>query len=240
MNSNYAQDQLAKLNPEGYSSLIPLFEESCRENSFNCAYNCLGQAVSYTDIERMSRNFAAFLVNVLGLAKGDRIAIQLPNLIQYPVVAWGALRAGLTIVNTNPLYTKRELLHQLNDSGARALVMWSDSQSTMEKVVPQTDIEFVISTNVFDIMEAQAVIPSEILAPVSLPDALNQGEDLELPAINITMNDLALLQYTGGTTGVAKGSMLTHGNLFASYRQTIEAIPPHPTQQDVMIAPMPP
>ncbi|CAH0990673.1 Long-chain-fatty-acid--CoA ligase [Sinobacterium norvegicum] len=239
MSTEYAKQQLAKTNPEGHSSLIPLFEQSCRLNAEKPVYACMGQSISFADLGHMSRQFAAFLVNGLGLQKGDRIAIQLPNLIQYPVVAWGALRAGLIVVNTNPLYTEYELLHQLKDSGARALIMLSDNQAVMEKVVPQTAIEFVVSTNVFDMLEQQPCIESEILKPVSLPEALCRGEDLTLPAVDIDMDDLALLQYTGGTTGVAKGSMLSHGNLFAAMHQSVTAMPPEPDKLEVMLAPMP-
>lgn len=235
----YAREMLTQLNVEGYASLVQMFEQACVKFGDSPAFACLGQELTFTELEKLSRCFAAYLLNVCGLERGDRIAIQLPNLSQYPVVAWGALRAGLVVVNTNPMYTERELLHQFNDSGARALVVLNDLMPTVEKVVPQTAIEWVIATNVFDMIEAQPLVECNVKPVISLPEALQAGEGFELPTTGTSMDDLALLQYTGGTTGVAKGSMLTQGNLFASMRQSATAFPREADESVVIIAPMP-
>jgi long-chain acyl-CoA synthetase len=170
----------------------------------------------------MSGNFAAYLRNDAGLELGDRVAIQLPNLIQYPVAAWGIIRAGLVLVNTNPLYTERELRHQFQDSGTKAVVMLSDFVAAAEKVLPETGIKLIIATNVFDMMEAQPA-PAHNLAEsvklVTLPAAMDLGKGKAMPKLRPTLNDLAVLQYTGGTTGVAKGAMLCHGNLIGGVEQ---------------------
>lgn len=132
-NSDFARQKLAELNTENYTSLINNFDLACKKYADKVAFSCFGQEITYADIDKHSRNFASYLLNEAGLEKGDRIAIQLPNLIQYPIVAWGVLRANLTIVNTNPMYTERELTHQFNDSGAKALVVLADLLPVVEK-----------------------------------------------------------------------------------------------------------
>jgi len=235
----YEQEMLAQLNPEGYPSLVELFMQSSRDHASRVAFTALGQDISFAEIERMSRAFAAYLRGVAGLSAGDRIAIQLPNIGQYPVVAWGALRAGLVIVNTNPMYTARELEHQFNDSGAVALVALAELLPQVEAVIPNTGIRQVISTSVFDLLEAQLLPESGLPSLTSFPDALAAGEGRELPALGIGMNDVALLQYTGGTTGPAKGSVLTHGNIFASTQQTAEVVEIDPDVPEIVLGPMP-
>lgn len=237
----FAQQQLNVLNEKGYSSLAAVFEEVCAKYADRRAFSCLGQEVDYTLIYEKSGHFAAYLRGELGLQPGDRVAVQLPNLIQYPIVAWGILRAGLILVNTNPLYTERELVHQFTDSGAKALVALHDLLPVLEKVVPKTGIETVIATNVFDMMEAQALPASALPSLVSLPEAFALGAQQTLPAPKLSMNDIAVLQYTGGTTGVAKGAVLTHGNLFASSCQSAALLADAPGQDidDIVIAPMP-
>lgn len=223
---NFARKQIDAINDENYTSVLDLFERACSEFADRVAFTCLGQDVTFREIDEMSGKFAAYLRSDAGLEHGDRVAIQLPNLIQYPVAAWGILRAGLVLVNTNPLYTERELRHQFQDSGARAVVMLSDFVAAAEKVIPDTDIKLLIATNVFDMMEAQPA-PShnldESVKLVTLPTAISLGEDKGkgkgLPEVRPTLNDLAVLQYTGGTTGVAKGAMLSHGNIVAGVAQ---------------------
>ncbi len=237
---SYAEQELARLNVNHYSSLIDMFEQACAEHAGQAAYSCMGQVLSFAEVESSSRAFAAWLLNAGGLVKGDRIAIQLPNLNQYPIVAWGALRAGLILVNTNPLYTEREQLHQLNDSGAKALVVLSDLLPVTEKVVPLTDVKIVIATNVFDMIEAQPRPDSSLPGLVSLPEVLAQGAAMELPGFTACMSDIAVLQYTGGTTGVAKGAILSHGNLFAGSQQSAAAIEEDENEPAaIVIAPMP-
>ena len=235
----YAKEQLKTLNPEAYTSLIDMFQEACEKFAANPAFSCFGHQTSYSEIDKLSRDFAAYLRTSCGLEKGDRIAIQLPNISQYPIVAWGALRAGLTVVNTNPMYTPRELKHQFNDSGVKALVILSDLLASTEAVVPETGIETVIVTNVFDLIEPQPLPATGLPNVISLPEVLALGAEQELPAVNASMDDMALLQYTGGTTGVAKGAVLTQGNLFAGMRMSEAVMKIEDPESEVIISPMP-
>jgi long-chain acyl-CoA synthetase len=232
------------INDENYTSVLDLFERACAEFADRIAFTCLGQDVTFRQIDEMSGNFAAYLRNDAGLELGDRVAIQLPNLIQYPVAAWGIIRAGLVLVNTNPLYTERELRHQFQDSGAKAVVMLSDFVAAAEKVLPETGIKLIIATNVFDMMEAQPA-PAHNLAEsvklVTLPAAMDLGKGKAMPKLRPTLDDLAVLQYTGGTTGVAKGAMLCHGNLIGGVAQGRKHLGAD-TDEDVtslLIAPLP-
>jgi long-chain acyl-CoA synthetase len=235
----YEQAVLNELNPEGYDSLVGMFDEACAQFPDRPAFTAIGQTLTFADIDRMSRDFAAYLLGPAGLVPGQRVAIQLPNLCQYPVAAWGILRAGLVLVNTNPLYTRRELLHQFTDAGVNALVCLADLLPTLEQVVPETGIERVIVTNVFDMIEAQPAPESALPGLITLPDALSLGADLPLPDAGTGLNDIAMLQYTGGTTGVAKGAVLTHGNVLASSRQSGSIVEIDPDKPDIVIAPMP-
>ena len=210
----YEQAVLKELNPEGYTSLVDMFEEACAKFPERPAFTAIGQTLSFADIDRLSRDFAAYLLGPAGLRPGQRIAVQLPNLIQYPIVAWGVLRSGLVLVNTNPLYTQRELLHQFNDAGVTVLVCLVELLPTLEQVVPQTAIERVIVTNIFDLMEAQPAPPSTLCGLVTLPEAFARGAELALPDPSTGLNDIAMLQYTGGTTGDSKGALHTHRSLY--------------------------
>ena len=219
---DFARQQIDAVNDENYTSVLDLFERACTEFADKIAFTCLDQDVTYAEIDKMSASFAAWLRSDGGLKHGDRVAIQLPNLIQYPVAAWGIIRAGLVLVNTNPLYTERELRHQFQDSGAKALVVLSDFVAAAEKVIPDTDIKLVIATNMLDMTEAQPAPDhhlDESVKLVTLPTAIDLGKGKDLPSTPPTLNDLAVLQYTGGTTGVAKGAMLSHGNIIASVEQ---------------------
>lgn len=219
---NFARRQIDAINEENYTSVLDLFEKACSEFADSVAFTCLCQDVTFREIDEMSAGLAAYLSSEAGLERGDRVAIQLPNLVQYPVAAWGILRAGLVLVNTNPLYTERELRHQFQDSGARAVVMLSDFVPAAERVIPDTDIRLVISTGVFDMIEAQPAPEhnlEESVRLVTLPEAISLGSRQRLPENRPTLNDLAVLQYTGGTTGVAKGAMLSHGNIIACVAQ---------------------
>lgn len=237
--TSFAKTRLAELNPDGFGSLADAFESACRRYADRDAFACMGQTLSFTELEKLSRDFAAYLHNDAGLSPGDRIAIQLPNIPQYPIVAWGALRAGLTLVNTNPLYTARELLHQFNDSGAVALVVLSDLLPAAERVLPDTGIAKVVVANPRDIFQPQPLPQTTIAGAITLPDALTRGGDGELPPVSLTMDDIAVLQYTGGTTGVAKGAVLTHGNVFAGSRQASAAFEEFDVERDIIISPMP-
>ncbi|WLI90723.1 AMP-binding protein [Massilia sp. R2A-15] len=198
------------------------------------AFSNQGATLSWHELARLSAQFAAYLQQVAGLGRGDRIALMLPNLLQYPVALFGAFQAGCTVVNVNPQYTPRELQHQLADSGARAIVVLDNFAHTLEQVLPLTPVHHVITTAVGDLLpfpKAQIVdlvvkhvrhmVPAwHIGGAVSLHDALKAGKDLALVDVHLNAADIAFLQYTGGTTGVPKGAILTHGNVLANVEQT--------------------
>ncbi len=248
---DFARNKIDAINDENYTSVLDLFERACSEFAERIAFTCMGQDVTFREIDEMSARFAAYLRGDAGLAHGDRVAIQLPNLIQYPVAAWGILRAGLVLVNTNPLYTERELRHQFPDSGAKAVVMLSDFVAAAEKVIPDTDIKLLIATNALDMMEAQPAPVHNLeksVTLVTLPTAISIGVSADkdfpqerLPQVRPTVNDLAVLQYTGGTTGVAKGAMLSHGNIIACVAQSRKHLAADEGEQlsGLLIAPLP-
>ncbi|MEH6472194.1 MAG: AMP-binding protein [Halopseudomonas sp.] len=227
------QPFLAAINPDGVNSINEVMALACQRYSDLPAFTSLGRTLSYRELEQLSADFAAYLQQVLGLKAGDRIAVQLPNLIQYPVVVFGALRAGLVVVNTNPLYTANEMQHQFNDSGAKALVLFAGCGDRAEKILAQTQIEHVITTEVADlhsplkrwllnsvVRHVKKMVPDFSMPnAVSLPQALKLGRGHQHTPPTPKPDDLAVLQYTGGTTGVAKGAMLTHGNLVGNYLQ---------------------
>lgn len=197
------------------------------------AYTCMGHTLTYGDLDRLSQQFAAYLQHHTDLEPGDRIAIQLPNVLQYPVVVYGALRAGLVVVNTNPLYTPREMEHQFSDAGAKAVVILANMAHKLEEVLSQTPVRHVIITELADLhpplrrlfINSAAKYLKKMVPPYSLPRALSlrwalaRGAESHFTPVTRTPEDIAVLQYTGGTTGVAKGAMLTHANLLANMRQ---------------------
>lgn len=235
----YILDSLRRLERQEVPNLIAAFHESSRQNAAEQAFKCLGQSITYGEVESLSRDFAAFLVGECGLVKGDRIAIQLPNILQYPIVAWGALQAGLVVVNTNPLYTRRELIYQFNDSGASAAIVLDASLPMLEQVVPETGVGVVISTGVIDLMQPQPLPETTLERLISLPDALAQGRDLELPDSDISLDDTALLQYTGGTTGEPKAAVLSHGNVMSAALMSRLSFGADLSEREIGIAPMP-
>jgi long-chain acyl-CoA synthetase len=245
---NFARQQIEAINTEQYSSVLDLFERACTEFSDRTAFTCLGQDITFAEIDKMSASFAAYLSGDGGLQSGDRVAIQLPNLIQYPIVAWGILRAGLVLVNTNPLYTERELRHQFQDSGAKAVVLLSDFVTAAEKVIPDTDIKLVIATHALDMMEPQPAPVHNLdksIKLLTLPTAISLGDGKDsgggLSTVRPSLNDLAVLQYTGGTTGVAKGAMLSHGNIISCVAQGRNHFAEHNNESEtrLLIAPLP-
>ncbi len=215
-------------------TLKDLFEESFARFRNRPAFVSMGIALSYGEVDALSRDFAAYLRNDLGLAPGERVAIMLPNLLQYPVALAGALRAGLVVVNVNPLYTASELAFQLEDSGAAAVVVLENFAHVLEHALPGTRVRRVITTQVGDLFPAprrwlvnaavkhlRHMVPAwRIEGAVALRAALARGRALEAPAPRLGADDLAFLQYTGGTTGRPKGAMLTHGNMVANLQQT--------------------
>ncbi len=216
-----------------YRSLVDLFNRSIDEFREKPAYLNLGKTLSYDDTDHLTAQFAAYLTHELGMKKGDRIAIMMPNLLQYPIALFGALRAGLTVVNTNPLYTARELKHQLVDSGATTIVLLDNFANTLEKVIEETPIKNVVLTSIGDLVGfPKSVIVNFVVKHIKkmVPDynlpnavwfnsALSQGKNYDHHDADVTNDDIAFLQYTGGTTGVAKGAVLTHGNMVANLLQ---------------------
>jgi long-chain acyl-CoA synthetase len=232
---HYAANVKKEINPDEYSSLVELFEKSCRKYADKSAFSNLGHAITYAELERQSRYFASFLQS-RGLKKGDRVAIQMPNLLQYPIVLFGALRAGLVVVNTNPLYTPREMEHQFKDSGVKAIVILANFANHLEQVLPATQIDTVIVTEIGDVLPPvkrfvvnsvvkyvkKMVPPYNLPKAISFRDAMAKGAQLPLNHPNITGQDIAFIQYTGGTTGVSKGAALTHRNMVANMMQSYE------------------
>jgi len=231
--ANYPEGVPATIDVDAYPSIVAMFEEACARFAQRPAFSSFGATMSYAELDRRSEHFAAYLAAELKLGKGDRLAIMLPNLLQYPVALFGALRAGLTVVNVNPLYTAHELEHQLSDAGAKAIVVLDNFAATLAKALPATQIETVITTAIGDLLGfpkgplmsfavkyVKKMVPGySIPKAIRFRDALARGAQLTPPKIELNHDDLAFLQYTGGTTGVAKGAMLTHGNMVANMLQ---------------------
>lgn len=221
------------INIDEYSSIIDLFEQSCAKYAENCAYENLGNQLSFKELDEKSREFASYLQQ-LGLKKGDRVALMMPNLMQYPIALFGILRAGCIVVNTNPLYTPDELTHQINDSGAKVILVLANFATTVEKALPNLkSIEKVIITEIGDcfplvkrvivnavVKYIKKMVPDyQLPNSISFNDALAQGKKGPFQHYKLNHEDIAFLQYTGGTTGVAKGAILTHGNMVANVLQ---------------------
>ena len=232
--SSYPQGIPAEIDVNEYSSVVAVLEEACNRFRQRPAFHSMGKTISYDEVDRLSAAFASYLLNVLKLKKGDRVALMLPNVLQYPIAIFGTLRAGLTVVNTNPMYTARELKHQLNDSGAVAIVVLDNFASTVADVLKDTAIRHVLTTGVGDLLGfPKAAIVNFVARYVKkmvpeyhiggarrFADALAAGARAPLSKVEIGHEDIAFLQYTGGTTGVAKGAILTHRNLVANMMQS--------------------
>jgi len=229
----YPEGIPAEVDVAAHSSLKEILETSCARFADLPAYGNMGVSITYRELDQMSRDFAAYLQKVAGLKKGDRMAIMLPNLLQYPVALFGAQRAGVVVVNTNPLYTARELEHQLKDSGATAIVVLENFAHTLEEVLSRTPVKTIITTQIGDMFPAfkrmltnlvvkhvKKMVPEWHLAQTTtFNEALAAGRAHVLDDVPVRLDDLAFLQYTGGTTGVAKGAMLTHANMVANVQQ---------------------
>ena len=223
----------AEINPDEYPNIQTVLRQSCQRFADKPAFTNLGKTITYGELYELSGAFAAWLQQHTDLQPGDRIAVQLPNLLQYPIAVFGAIRAGLIVVNTNPLYTAREMDHQFNDSGAKALVCLANMAHLAEKVVPQTSVKYVIVTEVADMLSpfkrvlinsvikyVKKMVPAYHLPnAIKFNDILSKGHGQPVKEANPISSDVAVLQYTGGTTGVAKGAMLSHRNLIANMLQ---------------------
>lgn len=230
---HYPEGVPAEIDPDQYTSLIDIFERSTAQFANQPAFINMGQVMTFRELEEKSRAFAAYLQHGLGLKQGDRIALMMPNLLQYPIAMFGILRAGMVVVNVNPLYTARELEHQLCDSGAAAIVVVANFAGTLEKVIQKTAVKHVILTHLGDQLSAikgtvvnfvvkyvKRLVPQYHLpGAISFCSTLNKGQHLHYVKPAISNDTLAFLQYTGGTTGIAKGAMLTHRNLQANLHQ---------------------
>ena len=216
-----------------YSSVSELFEESVKKFNSSVAYECMGKTLTFKELDRLSAHFSNYLTKDLKLPKGSRVAIQMPNVLQYPVVMFGALRAGMVVVNTNPLYTPSEMKHQFNDSGADVVVIVANFASNLEKIRSEIQAKHIITTELGDLLGGlkgmivnlvvkyvkKMVPPYSLQGAVSLKTALSMGSTHAFKSINCNLEDPAFLQYTGGTTGVSKGAELTHGNIVANMQQ---------------------
>ena len=244
-----------EISPQSYPTIVALVTEALQRHGDRTACSSLGHGLRFSELDSLSRDFAAWLQNDSGLQPGDRVAVQMPNLIQYLVVVLGVLRAGMVVVNTNPLYTEREIEHQFNDAGVRLLVLQANVAQDAAAVLARTGVERVVLTELAD-LHAQPrrflinfvakrikklVPPFTIPGAISLRSALALGRDMPLAPVAAGPDDLAMLQYTSGTTGVAKGAMLSHGNLVANVMQSNALFATHGLQGagDAFLQPLP-
>jgi long-chain acyl-CoA synthetase len=212
----------AEIDPEAYESVLEMLEGAMKRYADKPAFRCFGQTLTYADVGRQSRDFAAYLQSKIGIAKGDRVAVMLPNIPAFPLAMLGIIRAGAIQVNVNPLYTARELEHQLNDAGVKAIVVFAGVSPTLAEIVGHTGIEQVVTVAPGDGTIAQLQSPSvdtRLTGAVAFTDALAQGAELPLSTPALTGDDILFLQYTGGTTGLSKGAALSHRNLIANTEQ---------------------
>jgi long-chain acyl-CoA synthetase len=254
---SYLPGMATDIDPDTLRSLKQMAEQSFQKFPERSAYIQMGRHLTYSQLDRLSRDFAAWLQNVAGLKRGDRLAIMLPNVLQYPIAMFGALRAGMTVVNTNPLYTAPELEHQLKDAGCVAIVVLENFAHVLEAVLPRTAVRHVITTSVgellglpksaivdFVVRRVRKQVPAWTIAgAVNFSAVVAAGRNQPFDDIDVSHEDIAFLQYTGGTTGVAKGAVLTHGNICANLLQASAWIDPFlpstATATQYLITPIP-
>ncbi len=232
--TQYQSGVPADVDLDVYQSIVDILEQACKRHGDLPAFECMGVPLSYAELDRLTQDFASYLQNVLGLNAGDRVAVMMPNLLQYPVAIFGILRAGMVVVNVNPLYTPRELSHQLKDSGARAIIIVENFCSTLQQALDATGVETVITTELgdlapfpknllvnFAVKRIKKLVPAwNIPGTISFKRALARGRAQSFHRVVLTHRDTAFLQYTGGTTGVSKGAQLLHGNITANVLQS--------------------
>ncbi len=253
---NYSAGVPSEINPNAYASLVDLFTQSCRKFASLSAVYHFGTSLTYRQLEELSGHFAAYLQQELQLKKGDRFAIVLPNAIQYYVALFGALRAGLVVVNVNPQYTVPELTHQLQDAGAVAVLVMANFADTLAAALPSLPaVKHVMITELGDLLGPiksslfnfiiryvkKKIPPYHIPQAISFRHSLNRGKKLKLQELSITQADTAFLQYTGGTTGTPKGAVLSHGNMVANVMQAVAWIHAEPLdhEREVIMVPLP-
>lgn len=236
--NSYEQGVNAEIDITQYSSISDVFRQSVEKFAHQPAFQNMGKTLTYAEVGKLAENFASYLQNVLKLPRGERVAVMLPNLLQYPIALFGILQAGLVAVNTNPLYTPRELEHQLKDSGATTIIVLENFANTLELVLPRTQIKHVIVASVgemfgffkgtlmnFVLRKIKKMVPEyRISGAIPFQTTLKEGAAHTFRPVTLTREDTALLQYTGGTTGVAKGAILSHGNICANMLQAKEWI----------------
>jgi long-chain acyl-CoA synthetase len=236
---DYPPDVPGDIDPDVIPSLKHLYEDACHRHASKAAFSNMGVTLTYAEVEQRSRCFGAWLQKAAGLRRGDRVAIMMPNVLQYPIAIIGAQRAGCTVVNVNPLYTARELEHQLIDSGATVIVIFENAAATLEQVLARTAVRHVVVTGIGDalgfpkgpitnfvIRKVKKMVPAYTLPhAVRFNDTLAKGAALTLDPVEVTGEDIAFLQYTGGTTGVSKGAVLTHRNMIANTLQVTAFMP---------------
>ena len=251
---NYEPTVSKTIDTSKYSSINEVFEVAFTTFADKPALHNMGTTLTYAQFREKSLQFADFLQNDLKLQKGDRVAIMMPNILQYPIAMVGALAAGMVVVNCNPLYTARELEHQLKDSGAKVIVIYENSASVLEKVIAHTDVKHVITTEVGDLLrfpknlivnlvikKVKKMVPTWSLpGSITMLDALRRGDSSNFKHVSLAHSDLAFLQYTGGTTGVSKGAELSHGNIVANMLQALEWIRSSVKPgQEIILTPLP-
>ena len=252
--ASYTEGTPHDINPDTYPSLAAIIDEAIARFPDRPAFENMGARITFAELDRLAKDFAGYLTSTAGLAKGDRVALMMPNVLQYPVALVGALRAGLVVVNTNPLYTARELRHQLADSGARAIVVLENFGHVLAECIDDTEVKHVVVTGLGDMLgfPKSALVnfvvrhvkklapPFRIDGAVRWKDALAAGRGAAAGSADLNGDDLAFLQYTGGTTGVSKGAMLTHRNMVASVLQADGFLRPFAREgEEVVITALP-
>lgn len=251
---HYEKDIPKEIDPKMYSSILELLEQSFEKHSEKESFYCMGTSYTYGELNILSQKFASYLQNQLKLEKGTRVALMMPNILQYPIALFGVLRAGMTAVNVNPLYTARELEHQLNDAGAEVIIIFENSCHTLQEIISHTKVKHVLVTGIGDLLSFPknyivnfAIKHIKKMVPAwSIPGAKNFKTELFNAVVSdykkpeVNLEDVAFLQYTGGTTGVSKGAVLTHGNIVANVVQAKAWIKNHTIEgKETIITPLP-
>lgn len=250
---NYPTGVPANINPDEFSSLVEMFDSTFEKYRSKQAFTCMGASITFDQLDKQSKLFGAYLIS-RGMEKGDKIALMMPNLLQYPIALFGALRAGLVVVNTNPLYTPREMKHQFTDSEVKAIVIAENFAANLEKIIGETSIKAVIIASIgemlgtikgtltnFVVRNVKRMVPKYNIAnTVTFSDAIKEGKKFTLPELVSNSEDVILHQYTGGTTGVSKGAMLTNRNLVANMLQIRATMMPFVEEgKEVALSPLP-
>ena len=252
---SYPKGISATISIDSNDSLVKLFETACKTYPEKPAFVNFGKTLTFREVDELSRDLAAYLQHTCKLEKGDSVALMMPNILQYPIALFAILRAGLVAVNVNPMYTARELQHQLSDAGSKAIILWESAGATLESVIAKTKIQHVITTKIGDMLKfpkglifdfvlkyvKRQVKPFHLPSAVNFKKALREGSFIDLHRHEIKADDIAFLQYTGGTTGISKGAMLTHSNILANVAQAKEWLSSHyrEGEDDIVITALP-